>query len=130
ANDALRLILLPNFSMAHTVTQNAGRGIGMSVVHEQLSAVGGEVDVRSDLGHGSVFTLDVPRLVGLMEVELVRTRAHVYAIPTAQIIGARVWLPAEIAKRVKEGESGLGAWRILDVVTLKPVTKAQLSTPS
>ncbi len=129
ASDALRLILLPNFSMAHTVTQNAGRGIGMSVVLERMNAVGGQVEIRSEVGRGSVFTLDVPRLVGLLEVELARRGTQVVAIPTSQIVSARVWLPAEVAKRHKEHDTGAGSWRVVDVRTLKPVTRAQLSAP-
>ena len=52
-------------------------GIGMSVVQERLNAVGGSIDIQTELGHGTVFTLDVPRLVGLIEVELVRKGANV-----------------------------------------------------
>ncbi len=130
ANDALRLILLPNFSMAHTITPNAGRGIGMSVVQEKLSVVGGLIDIRSELGHGTVFTLDVPRLVGLLEVELVRAGTRIYAIPTLQIASARIWLASEVAKRQKELGNGANEWRVLDVESLKPVTKAQLTAPA
>lgn len=128
ARDALRLILMPNFSMAHTITPNAGRGIGMSVVQEKLKAVGGQIEIESQLGRGTVFTLDVPRLIGLIEVELVRTRARIYAVPTSQIAGARIWLPSEIAKRQRE--FGADEWRILDVESLKPATKAQLTAPA
>lgn len=130
AKDALRLILLPNFSMSHTVTPNAGRGIGMSVVQEKLSAVGGHIEIKSELGRGTVFTLDVPRLVGLLEVELVRSGARIYAIPTAEISSARIWIASEIAKRQKASVSGLNEWRVLDVESLKPVSKAQLNTPA
>ncbi len=130
AKDALRLILLPNFSMAHTITPNAGRGIGMSVVQEKLNAVGGHIDIRSELGHGTVFTLDVPRLVGLLEVELVRTGTRIYAIPTVQIAGARIWLAPEVAKRQKESSNSANEWRVLDVESFKAVSKAQLGAPA
>lgn len=130
AQDALRLILLPDFSMSRTVTSNAGRGIGMNVVQERLNAVGGTLDIRSELNKGTSFTLDVPQLVGLIEVELVRQGNKIFAIPTTQITHARVWLPAEIAKRQKENVVGLNEWRILDVGTFRPVTKAQLTAPS
>jgi len=130
ANDALRLILLPNFSMAHAVTASAGRGIGMSVVHERLNTVGGVIEIRSEVGRGSVFTLDVPRLVGLLEVELVRTGAQVVAIPTSQIAAARVWLPAEVARRQKASDEGVTPWRVLDVANVKSVTKARLAAPA
>ncbi len=130
AQDALRLILLPNFSMAHTITPNAGRGIGMSVVQEKLNSVGGQIEMRSELGRGTTFTLDVPRLVGLLEVELVRARARVFAIPTAQILSARIWQASEVAKRQKERVSGLNEARIIDLETAKPATKAQLGAPA
>lgn len=130
AQDALRLIMLPNFSMSRTVTSNAGRGIGMSVVQERLHRVGGALDIQSDLGKGTSFTLDVPQLVGLLETELVRKGARIFAIPTAQIASARVWLPAEIVKRQKESVVGLNEWRILDVETFQSVTKSQLSAPA
>lgn len=125
ARDALRLILLPNFSMAHTVTSNAGRGIGMSVVNDRLQAVGGRIEIQSELGRGTTFTLDVPRLVGLLEVELVRTGARVYAIPTTEITAARIWQPSEIARHQKE----MNGWRIFDIETLKAATKARLTVP-
>jgi len=128
AQDALRLILLPNFSMSHTVTQNAGRGMGMSVVQERLNAVGGTIDIRSELGRGSIFTLDVPRLVGLIEVELVRKGTRVYAIPTSDIKEARVWLVFEIDQRLKSGS--LSKESILDVESLEAVNPTQLANPA
>lgn len=128
AQDALRLILLPNFSMSHTVTQNAGRGIGMSVVQERLNAVGGSIDIRTELGKGTVFTLDVPRLVGLIEVEVVRNGAKVYAIPTAQIQEARLWMTGEIAKRIKNG--ALNKDYVLDIAALQTVNPARLADPA
>jgi two-component system chemotaxis sensor kinase CheA len=128
AQDALRLILLPNFSMSHTVTQNAGRGMGMSVVQERLNAVGGTIDIRSELGRGSIFTLDVPRLVGLIEVELVRKGTRVYAIPTSDIKEARVWLVFEIDQRLKSGS--LRKESILDVESLEAVNPTQLANPA
>src|SRR5581483_4953032 len=128
AQDALRLILLPNFSMSHTVTQNAGRGMGMSVVQERLNAVGGTIDIRSELGRGSIFTLDVPRLVGLIEVELVRKGTRVYAIPTSDIKEARVWLVFGIDQRLKSGS--LSKESILDVESLEAVNPTQLANPA
>jgi chemotaxis protein histidine kinase CheA len=128
AQDALRLILLPNFSMSHTVTQNAGRGMGMSVVQERLNAVGGTIDIHSELGRGSIFTLDVPRLVGLIEVELVRKGTRVYAIPTSDIQEARVWLVFDIDQRIKSGS--LNKESILDVESLEAVNSTQLANPA
>lgn len=128
AQAALRLILLPNFSMSNMVTQNAGRGIGMSVVQERLQAVGGSIEIQTELGHGTVFTLDVPRLVGLMEVELVRKGTNVYAIPTSGIKETRVWLASEIDKRLKNGS--LNKDYVLDVEAVEPIPASLLTNPA
>lgn len=128
--DALRLILLPNFTMAHTVTASAGRGMGMSVVQERLDAVGGRIEISSELGRGSLFTLDVPRLVGLLEVELVRVGPRFYAIPTTRVASAQVWLPGDIANRLKTHAGPAPEWRVLDAASLRPVPRGQLSAPS
>jgi chemotaxis protein histidine kinase CheA len=127
AQDALRLIFLPNFSMATTVTANAGRGLGMSVVQERLKAVGGKIEIQSEQGRGTIFTLDVPRLIGLLEVELVRAGSRVYAIPSSQVVSARIWLANEIAKQQKQRADTPNPWRVLDVETLKPIAKGKLA---
>ena len=68
--DAFRLIMVPGFSLARAVTPIAGRGVGMSVVKARLEACGGKLEIRSGPGQGTSFTLDVPRLIDLVEVEL------------------------------------------------------------
>jgi chemotaxis protein histidine kinase CheA len=102
----------------------------MSVVQENLDGVGGYIEISSELGRGTVFTLDVPQLIGLLEVELVRTGARVYAIPTSQISTARVWLASEIAKRQQGSRGAYDEWRVLNADSLRPVSRAQLSAPA
>ena len=126
--DALRLILLPNFSMSSMVTQNAGRGLGMSVVQERMTAVGGKVDIQTELGRGTTFTLEVPRLVGLIEVELVRKGMNVYAIPTSNIKEARVWLVPDLDRRFKQGS--LNKHSIVEVQSFTAVNPTRFADPA
>src|SRR5678809_1262607 len=58
--DALRLILQPGFSTASRVTQAAGRGVGMDVVANEVRQLGGSLDVRSESGVGTRFTIRLP----------------------------------------------------------------------
>ena len=58
--DALRLILQPGFSTASRVTEAAGRGVGMDVVANEVRQLGGSLDVRSERGIGTRFTIRLP----------------------------------------------------------------------
>lgn len=128
--DAYRLIMQPNFSMARTVTTQAGRGIGMSMVKQRLEAVGGRVEIESTLTKGTTFILEVPRLVGLIEVELVRLGRRVYGIATREVLAARVWSVSELTHRLEEKDGSQKSLRVIDAEHLKQLHKAQLNSPA
>src|SRR5207253_6907042 len=55
--DAMQLILEPGFSTAGTITQQAGRGVGMDVVATEIKRLGGALHMETKAGEGSVFTI-------------------------------------------------------------------------
>src|SRR5690606_5662403 len=55
--EAYQLMFLPGFSTASDVTYVSGRGVGMDVVRRQLEAIGGRVEIHSDVGLGSRFII-------------------------------------------------------------------------
>jgi chemosensory pili system protein ChpA (sensor histidine kinase/response regulator) len=79
--ELIELIFLPGFSTADTVTELAGRGVGMDVVRAELAAVGGRIAAVSERGRGTRFTLHLPATLSLARVVLARTGAVRYAIP-------------------------------------------------
>ena len=58
--EALNLIFLPGFSTATTVDAIAGRGIGMDVVRTNVMRLGGSIHLDSEVGRGTVFTMQMP----------------------------------------------------------------------
>jgi two-component system, chemotaxis family, sensor kinase CheA len=58
--EALALIFEPGFSMAKTVTNISGRGVGMDVVKSHVEKIGGVVDVFSRLGEGTTIKIRIP----------------------------------------------------------------------
>lgn len=79
------LLFEPGFSTAETVTDIAGRGVGLDVVRSQISAMGGRVDVTSTLGQGTTFVLRLPATLTVIAGAAVTTNSHMYVIPVSFI---------------------------------------------
>ncbi|MDP2229295.1 MAG: chemotaxis protein CheA [Moraxellaceae bacterium] len=78
-------IFAPGFSTAETVTAVSGRGVGMDVVKTRIAQIGGQVDVVSQRGAGTRFTLRLPLSVALQNVVLVEAEGRVLALPERQV---------------------------------------------
>jgi len=50
----------PGFSTASEVSEISGRGVGLDVVKTTVEARGGSVQIQSELGKGSTFTITLP----------------------------------------------------------------------
>ena len=61
--ELLNLIFMPGFSTASAVTDISGRGVGMDVVRKELEKAGGSIEIRSEVGKGSTFTLTLPKSI-------------------------------------------------------------------
>ncbi|QLQ33810.1 MAG: chemotaxis protein CheW [Candidatus Thiothrix singaporensis] len=82
-----RLILRPGFSTAPTVDQIAGRGIGMDVVHSELKALGGSLQIESRPNEGVEFIMRLPFTLVVNPVLLAELQGQVYALPIAGVQG-------------------------------------------
>jgi chemosensory pili system protein ChpA (sensor histidine kinase/response regulator) len=89
--EALQLILEPGFSTATTITQHAGRGVGMDVVVNEIKKLGGALFTESELGKGVKFTIRLPFTLAITQALIVRTGDELYAVPLPSVEGvARV----------------------------------------
>ncbi|HEU4369689.1 MAG TPA: Hpt domain-containing protein [Methylomirabilota bacterium] len=79
--EALDLIFRPGFSTAAAVTTTAGRGVGMDVVRTNVGRLNGEIEIATDPGAGTRFTLRLPLTVLVTEALLVRAAGEVLAVP-------------------------------------------------
>lgn len=61
--ELLNLIFMPGFSTASAVTDISGRGVGMDVVRKELEKAGGSIEIKSETGLGSSFTLTLPKSI-------------------------------------------------------------------
>jgi two-component system chemotaxis sensor kinase CheA len=64
-SEVFHLIFAPGFSTAERLTDISGRGVGMDVVRRGLAALKGRIDITSEVGHGTTFTLYLPLTLGI-----------------------------------------------------------------
>ncbi len=84
-NQIQNLIFLPGFSTAAEVTDISGRGVGMDVVKRNISDLGGTVDIWSEQGVGSTFTIRLPLTLAILDGQIVRVGNQIFIIPLNSI---------------------------------------------
>lgn len=82
----LELLTLPAFSTRREVTEVSGRGVGLDVVRSAVESLGGHLEMASERGKGSRFTLVIPSATTLTRVLVFGWDDAVrFGIPTSQI---------------------------------------------
>ena len=84
--EAMWLIFRPGFSTKATVTDLSGRGVGLDVVRENVEGLGGMIDVKSELGQGTTFTLTLPMSVATTLVMIVECGSRRFALPVTNVL--------------------------------------------
>ncbi|HEX7731949.1 MAG TPA: response regulator, partial [Rhodanobacter sp.] len=103
-DQVLALITQPGFSTAGTVTQLAGRGVGMDVVANEIKQLGGSLAIESQPGQGTTFVLRLPFTLAVTQAILVRIGESTFAIPMTSVQGVARISPDELAARLAEHE--------------------------
>ena len=80
------LIFQPGFSTADAVTDVSGRGVGMDVVRRNIQALKGTVEVHSEPGVGSTFTIRLPLTLAILDGQLISVGDQTYIIPLVSIV--------------------------------------------
>lgn len=93
--EAIRLIMAPGFSTAETITDVSGRGVGMDVVNTRIVNLQGSIDIRSELGMGTCFSIYMPLTLAIVNALIVGAKSEGFAIPIGDI--------AEVIKFKTEG---------------------------
>ncbi|HJL16203.1 MAG TPA: chemotaxis protein CheA [Sandaracinaceae bacterium LLY-WYZ-13_1] len=96
--EKLGLIFLPGVSTAEAITDLSGRGVGMDVVKTHIARLGGVVDVHSELGIGTKFTITLPITLAIISALVVRVAGRTYCIPLTVVQEALVLDPASVRR--------------------------------
>lgn len=85
-SQVFQLLFAPGFSTAEKITDISGRGVGLDVVQSTFESIGGVVSVTSKLGKGSLFSIQLPLTLSIIDVMLVEVADEKYAIPLSSIV--------------------------------------------
>ncbi|QQK77082.1 chemotaxis protein CheA [Salicibibacter cibarius] len=92
------LLFSSGFSTAEEITDVSGRGVGLDVVRRTFESLGGVVTVDSKPGKGSVFSVQLPLTLSIIEVLLVQLENETYGIPISAITETAIIPEAAVYK--------------------------------
>lgn len=84
-SDVYKLIFAAGFSTSDTVTDLSGRGVGMDVVRRNIESIQGRIEIASEAGQGTRFTIRLPLTLAVTDGMSVRVGTERYIIPTIHI---------------------------------------------
>ena len=101
----MRVLSRPGFSTAGAVTDVSGRGVGIDVVATQLRALGGGLEVRSEHGKGTTFTLRLPVTLAIVRALTAKVGDERYVMPITHVAETLDLEPVAITEL--EGKDGI-----------------------
>lgn len=103
--EVLRLIFHKGFSTAETVSEISGRGVGMDIVLSELQHIGGDIQIKSVVGEGTTFEVNIPSSVTVNGALMVTAGDRSYAIPLNGLIAVEQVPAEQFFAAMKNGES-------------------------
>ncbi|HCC08292.1 MAG TPA: chemotaxis protein CheA [Clostridiales bacterium] len=116
-NELLQFIFTPSFSTADQITNVSGRGVGLDVVKTKIEALGGNVEVKSELGKGTKFIVRLPLTLAIIQALMVKIGQERYAIPL-NIIQTIEDIQEEDIKHIQKKETILLRDKVIPIVRL------------
>jgi two-component system, chemotaxis family, sensor kinase CheA len=86
--EAYLLCCAPGVSTARDVSDISGRGVGMDAVKRVVENVGGTLEIESEPGRGTRFTLRLPLTVAVIQLLLVQVGTELFGLPIGKVLGA------------------------------------------
>ena len=79
------LIFIPGLSTKTEVSEVSGRGVGMDIVKEKITSLGGFVDIESEHGKGTTFNLTLPITLAIIKALIIQVASDRFAVPLTSV---------------------------------------------
>lgn len=104
-DEQLRMLIFePGFSTRDKISDLSGRGVGMDVVKQNVSALNGTVKVDSTVGRGSTITIELPLTLAILEGLLVRVVDRTLVLPLLSVVETVCPREGQIQRVAEQGE--------------------------
>ncbi|MFP4391719.1 MAG: chemotaxis protein CheW [Desulfohalobiaceae bacterium] len=100
--EIFNLIFEPGFSTSQEISDISGRGVGMDVVKQNISALRGTVDIESNPGQGCCIKISLPLTLAIIEGLEVKVEDQHFIIPLNSV--------QECLELDRTQESSQGGW--------------------
>ncbi|KAA9130963.1 response regulator [Marinihelvus fidelis] len=90
------------FSTSSKVTKLAGRGVGMDVVSSDIKQIGGSLEIDSERGAGTQFTIRIPFTLAIMQAIGLAAGDNDYLLPLSSVAGVSRILPEEYQALIEQ----------------------------
>ena len=98
------LLFLPGFSTATEVSSLSGRGVGMDVVKNAITALGGRISIDSTPGEGTTFSISLPLTLAVLDGMVITVEDETLVVPL-NAISETLTLPPGALERLGPGTS-------------------------
>jgi two-component system chemotaxis sensor kinase CheA len=113
----LELAFFPGLSTSGLVTDISGRGVGLDVVRANVERLKGQVEIASQLGKGTTFTISLPLTLATVHALMVRCAGEVLAVP-AFSVAKTFQVPLQEIKSIRGRQAVVHQGEILPVRSL------------
>ncbi len=97
--ELLDVIFTGGFTTRPEADELSGRGLGLDVVRQNISKLGGDIRVSSEPGRGTRFTIQMPMTKAIAQALLFKAGDQVYAIPVAHVSETRFVEPEDVEEQ-------------------------------
>ncbi len=94
--DLIQVLFTPGFSTADKVSEVSGRGVGLDVVKNNISALSGAIDIESTPGEGTTVIITLPITLAIIQALIVKAGGETFAIPLNSVSSGLAIRPEEI----------------------------------
>lgn len=104
-SELIKLILTPGFSLAKAVTDISGRGVGMDVVNNNITRLGGTIDIDSHVGVGTTIRVKLPLTLAIIPSLIVVAGNERFTIPQVNLVELVRVPPEHVKTRIEKVDS-------------------------
>ena len=120
----LRVLSRPGFTTARRVSGISGRGVGVEVALARARALGGSLEVQTEQGRGTTFTLRVPLTLAIVRALLAQAGEERYAVPLAYVAETVEFDPRAVTA-LRSREALVVRDRVIPTVHLRDLVAAK-----